>query len=134
MIHYSVGLSRKVVKVVAALGAPLLAILAAGLSNPASAGGGGSLGDQPQIRGSYCDGSDDGLAPSRAGCARIKGYIAAGERFGSNDRIGGFPSPFAPINEPGIADSRSSSGFMIIGAPSSGDRFLPPTSPSDIAR
>ena len=41
------------------------------------------------MRGSYCDESDQDLAPGRAGCARIKGYIAAGERFGSNDRIGG---------------------------------------------
>jgi hypothetical protein len=134
MIHHSVGASRRVARVVAAVGAPLLAMLAASLSNPASAGSGGPLGDQPQIRGSYCDGSDEDLAPGRAGCARIKGYIAAGERFGSGDRIGGRPSPFAPIEGPGIAGSRSSSGFMIIGAPLGGDRILAPTNSGDIAR
>jgi hypothetical protein len=108
-------------------------MLAASLSNPASAGS-GALGGQPQIRGSYCDESDDDLAPGRAGCARIKGYIAAGEHFGSSDRIGGRPNPFAPINDPGIAGSRSSSGLMIIGAPLDGDRLLAPTGSGDIAR
>jgi hypothetical protein len=132
MIHHSVGASRRVARVVAAVSAPLLALLAASLSNPASAGSGGALGDQPQIRGSYCDGSDDDL--SRAGCARIKGYIAAGDHVGSGDRIGGRPSPFAPINDPGIAGARASSGFMIIGAPLGGDRLLAPTSAGDIAR
>jgi hypothetical protein len=134
MIHHSVGASRRVAGVVAAVGAPLLAMLAAGLSNPASAGSGGALWDQPQIRGSYCEGSDDDLAPGRAGCARIKGYIAAGEHFGSGDRIGGSPSPFAPIDDPGITGSRSSSGLMIIGAPLGADRILAPTSAGDIAR
>jgi hypothetical protein len=134
MIHRFVGASRKVHGVVAAVGAPLLAIIAAGLSNPASAGSGGALGPQTQMRGSYCDGSDDDLAPSRAGCARIRGYIAAGERFGSGDRIGGRPNPFAPLDEPGIAGARSSFGLTVIGAPLGGDRFLAPSGSDDIAR
>jgi hypothetical protein len=134
MIHNSVGASRKVAGVVAAVGAPLLAIIAAGLSNPASAGSGGALGPQTQMRGSYCGESDDDLAPSRAGCARITGYIAAGERFGPDVRIGGRSSPFAPLNEPGIAGSRSSSGLTVIGAPLGGDRFLAPSGSGDIAR
>jgi hypothetical protein len=134
MIHHSVGASRKVAGVVAAVGAPLLAIIAAGLSNPASAGSGGALGPQTQMRGSYCGESDDDLAPSRAGCARITGYIAAGERFGPDVRIGGRPSPFAPLDEPGIAGSRSSSGLTVIGAPLGGDRFLAPSGSGDIAR
>jgi hypothetical protein len=134
MIHRSVGASRKVHGVVAAVGAPLLAIIAAGLSNPASAGSAGALGPQTQMRGSYCDGSDEDLAASRAGCARITGYIAAGERFGSDVRIGGRPSPFAPLDEPGIAGSRSSSGLTTIGAPLGGDRFLAPSGSGDIAR
>ena len=134
MIHNSVGASRKVHRVVAAVGAPLLAIIAAGLSNPASAGSGGALGPQSEMRGSYCDGSDEDLAPSRAGCARIKGYITAGERLGSDDRIGGRPSPFAPLAEPGIAGVRSSSGLTVIGAPLGGDRLLAPPGSGDIAR
>jgi hypothetical protein len=134
MIHRSVGASRKVHGVVAAVGAPLLAIIAAGLSNPASAGSGGALGPQTQMRGSYCGEPDDDLAPGRAGCARITGYVAAGERFGSDDRIGGRPSPFAPLDEPGIAGSRLSSGLTVIGAPMGNDRFLAPTGSGDIAR
>jgi hypothetical protein len=134
MIHHSVGASRKVAGVVAVVGAPLLAIIAAGLSNPASAGSGGALGPQTQMRGSYCGESEDDLAPSRAGCARIAGYIAAGERFGPDVRIGGRPSPFAPLDEPGIAGSRSSSGLTVIGAPLGGDRFLAPSGSGDIAR
>jgi hypothetical protein len=86
------------------------------------------------MRGSYCGESDDDLAPSRAGCARITGYIAAGERFGPDVRIGGRPSPFAPLDEPGIAGSRSSSGLTVIGAPLGGDRFLAPSGSGDIAR
>jgi hypothetical protein len=56
------------------------------------------------------------------------------EHFGSSDRIGGRPSPFAPIDDPGIAGSHASSGFMIIGAPLGGDRLLAPTDAGDIAR
>jgi hypothetical protein len=134
MIHRFVGALRKVSGVVAAVGAPLLAIIAIGLSNPASAGSGGELRPLTQMRGSYCGESDDNLAPSRAGCARITGYIAAGERFGSDDRIGGRPSPFAPLDEPGIAGSRSSSDPMIIGDPLGGDRFPASAGSGDIAR
>jgi hypothetical protein len=134
MIHHLAGASRKVAGVVAAVGAPFLAIIAAGLSNPASAGSGGALVPQTQMRGSYCDGSNEDLATSRAGCARITGYIAAGEHFGSDDRIGGRPSPFAPLGGPGIAGARSSSGLTIIGAPLGGDRFFAPSGSGDIAR
>jgi hypothetical protein len=111
----------------------MFAILAVGISTPANAGSGGALGGQPEIRGSYCDGSDEGVAPNRPGCARIKGYIAAGERFGSDDRIGGRPSRFAPINN-GIAGAHSSTGVMIIGAPLGADRFMAPIGSGDIAR
>jgi hypothetical protein len=133
MIHNSIGASRRVAWIVGALSAPLLAVIGGIMPSPASAGGGG-LEPQLQMRGSYCDESDQDLAPGRAGCARIKGYIAAGERFGSDNRIGGRLSPFGALDEPGIAGARSSSGLVIIGAPLGGDRFLPPTSPGDIAR
>jgi hypothetical protein len=85
------------------------------------------------MRGSYCDESDQDLASGRAGCARIKGYIAAGERFGSDERIGGRHDPFAPIDEPAIARNQAS-GLTIVGAPLSGGRFLAPTGAGDIAR
>jgi hypothetical protein len=132
MIHNSIGASQKGARIVRALSALFLAVIGGILPNPASAGNGGGL--EPQLRGSYCDESDQYLAPSRAGCARIKGYIAAGDRFGSDDRIGGRLSPFGPLDEPGIAAARSPSGLVIIGAPLGRDRFFVPTSKGDIAR
>jgi hypothetical protein len=127
MIHYSVGSSRRIARVVGALSAPLLAIIGASLPNVANAG---SAGPDPQstLRGSYCEGPDQDLgAPTRAGCARISGYITAGARSGSDDRIGGRHDLFAPIDN-------QSSGLAIVGTPSSGAGFLSPTSPGDIAR
>ena len=134
MIHHSLGASRRLARIIAAVGGPLLAITAGGLSNPASAGGAPAPDPQPTLRGSYCEGSDQDLAPPiRVGCARISGYIAAGARFGSDERIGGRHDPFGPIDEPAIAGNQAS-GLTIIGAPLSGDRFLAPTSAGDIAR
>jgi hypothetical protein len=134
MIHHSIGASRKVVRVITVVGGPLLALMAGSLSNAASAGGPGAPDSQPGLRGSYCEGSDQDFAPpARGGCARISGYIGAGARFGSEERIGGRTDPFAPLDEPGIAGGRAS-GLTIVGAPLGGDRFLPPDSPGDIAR
>src|ERR1700723_4632411 len=121
MIHHSIGASRRISRTVGALSASLLAVIAGSLPNPASAGGAIGLDPQPPLRGSYCEGSDQDLAPPiRAGCARISGYITAGARFGSDERIGGRPDLFPPIDEPGIPGSRSSSGLTIIGAPLGG--------------
>jgi hypothetical protein len=117
-----------------AFSSPLLAVVGGSLPNTASAGGAIGLDPQPSLRGSYCEGSDQDLAPpTRAGCARISGYITAGARFGSDERIGGRHDPFAPIDEPAIAGNQAS-GLTIVGAPLSGDRFLAPTSSADIAR
>ena len=128
MIHHSIGASRGVARVIGALSAPLLAVIGASLPNAASAGGAIALDSQPPLRGSYCGGSsEDAAAPVRAGCARISGYITAGARVGSDERIGGRHDPFAPIGN-------QASGLTIIGAPLSGDRFLAPTSAGDIAR
>jgi hypothetical protein len=127
MIHNSIGASRRVVWAIAAVSGPLLII---SLSNLASAGGVAAPDPQPTLRGSYCEGSDQDLAPpTRAGCARISGYIAAGARFGSDERIGGRRDPFAPLDGQGGAK-----GLAIVGAPLGGDRILLPTSPGDIAR
>src|SRR5277367_1699410 len=105
MIHRSMGASRRVARIVGALSAPLLAIIAGSLPHPARAGGSAAPDSRPALRGSYCEGSDQDLAPPAraAGCARISGYIAAGARFESYERIGGRPDPFAPIGEPGAA-------------------------------
>ena len=120
---------------IGAFSAPFLAVIVGSLPNPAGAGGAVGLDPQPPLRGSYCEGSDQELAPTtRAGCARISGYITAGARFGSDERIGGRPDLFAPIDEPVIAGSRSSSGLTIIGAPLGGNHFLAPTGSGDIAR
>ena len=134
MIHHSIGASRGVARIVGALSASLLAVIAGSLPNPAGAGGAIGLDPQPPLRGSYCEGSDQDLAPpTRAGCARISGYITAGARFGSDERIGGRHDPFGPIDEPAIAGNQAS-GLTIIGAPLSGDRFLAPTNSADIVR
>jgi hypothetical protein len=134
MIHHSVGPWRKVARVIAAVGGPLWAIIAGSLPNPASAGG-AAPGLQPLQRGSYCEGSDQDLTPPGrgAGCARINGYIAAGARFGSEERIGGRPDLFAPLNEPGIAGGRAS-GFKTVGAPLGEELFFPRLSSDDEAR
>jgi hypothetical protein len=119
MIHNSIGASRKVSRIIGAVSGPLLAISAASLSNPASAGGSALPDPQPALRGSYCAGSAQDLAlPTRAGC---------------DERIGGRSDPFAPIEEPAIAGNQTSS-VTIVGAPTGGGRFLLPASPADIAR
>jgi hypothetical protein len=134
MIPHSIRASRRVARIIGALSAPLLAVIAASLPNPATAGGAIALDPQPPLRGSHCEGSDQDLAPpTRAGCARISGYITAGARFGSDQRIGGRHDPFGPIDVPAIAGNQAS-GLTIVGAPLSGDRFLAPTSSADIAR
>jgi hypothetical protein len=134
MIHHSVGASRKVARIIGAVSAPLLAVIGGSLPNAASAGGTGAPDAQPALRGSYCEGSDQGLTQAaRLGCARISGYIAAGARFGSDERINGRPDPFAPIEEPAIVGGPAS-GFTIVGGPASGERFLVPASPGETAR
>jgi hypothetical protein len=128
MIHHSVATpSCRVTRVIAATSGSLLAIIAGGLSNPASAGS-AAVDLQPPLRGSYCEGSDQDLAPP-VGCARISGYITAGEHFGFDERIGGRSDMFAPPT-----GARSSSGLTIIGPPLGGDGFLPPATPGDTAR
>jgi hypothetical protein len=118
---------------IGAFSAPLFAVIAGSLPNPAIAGSAIAPDPQPPLR-SYCEGSDQDLAPpTRAGCVRISGYITAGARFGSDERIGGRHDPFAPIDEPAIAGNQAS-GLTIVGAPLSGDRLLAPTGSADIAR
>ena len=135
MIHHFIGASRRVARIIGTLSASLLVAMGGSLPNAATAGSAAAPDPQSALRGSYCEGSDQDLAPpTRAGCARISGYITAGARFGSDERIGGRPDLFAPIDEPGIAGSRSSSGLTIIGAPLGGNHFLAPTGSGDIAR
>jgi hypothetical protein len=134
MIHNSMAASRRVARIVGALIACLLAVIVGSLPNMAIAGSAIVPDPQPPLRGSNCGGSnEDAAAPVRAGCARISGYITAGARFGSDERIGGRHDPFAPIGEPAIAGNQAF-GLTIVGAPLSGDRLLAPTSSGDIAR
>ena len=134
MIHHSIGASRTVARIIGALSAPLLLVMGGILPNAASAGGTAVPDPQSALRGSYCEGSDQDLAPPiRAGCARISGYITAGARFGPDERIGGRHDPFAPIDEPAIAGNQAS-GITIVGAPLSADRFLGLTRPGDATR
>jgi hypothetical protein len=126
MILYSIGVSRRLARIVAVLCA--LALMGGSLLNAASAGSPAAPDRQSVLSGSDCVGSNQDLAPpTRAGCARISGYITAGARFGADERIGGRSDPFAPI----AGDQPP--GLTIVSAPFSIDRFLPP-SPADIAR
>jgi len=128
MIHHSVSASRRIARVIAAVGGPLWAIIAG--ANPASAGG-AAPGLEPPLRGAYCDEQD--LASSQAGCARISGYITAGAHFEPDAPIGGRLDLFAPPDGPGIAGA-GVSGFRTIGAPLGRETFSPPLSSSDEAR
>jgi len=129
MIHHSVGASRRIARVIAAVGGPLWAIIAG--ANPASAGG-AAPGLEPPLRGSFCEESEQDLAWSRAGCARISGYITAGAHFEPDEPIGGRANLFAPLDQPGIAGG-GVSGFKRIGAPLGGQPVLPRLSSGDEA-
>jgi len=100
MIHPSVSASRRIARVIAAAGGPLWVIVAG--ANPASAGS-AAPGVEPPLRGSYCEESEQDLARSQAGCARISGYIAAGARLDSDAPVDGRPNLFAPLDGPGMA-------------------------------
>jgi len=130
MIHHSVGVSRRIARVIAAVGGPLWAVVAG--ANPAGAGG-APPGLEPPLRGSYCEESEQGLARSQAGCARISGYITAGAHFEPDEPIGGPANLFAPLDGPGIAGA-GVSGFKTIGAPLEGESLLRPLSSGDQAR
>ena len=47
-------------------------------------------------RGASCGTADKGTA----GCARIRGYIAAGSEFTSGEKVAAAPSPFEPLFAP----------------------------------
>jgi hypothetical protein len=81
----------------------------------------------------HCGGPGQGLGvlDVSADCRRINGYIAAGARFESGERIGAGPDPFAPLGEPGTLGGR---GVTIVGAPLGRDRLLPPSDPGEAAR
>ena len=82
-----------------------------------------------------CDsGQGLGVLKDSGACKRISGYIAAGARFGSDQEIGGRPSPFGRLDAPEFVGSVRASGATIIDAPSGQDRFYLPPGPGDEAR
>ncbi|MGH6798203.1 MAG: hypothetical protein ACREDI_07455, partial [Roseiarcus sp.] len=119
MIHCQLGIRRTVNWAKTFACASILATVMAWLSGQASAGeiDRGALlraGGDPAQCGSRGQGL--GALEDSGDCRRINGYVAAGARFGSADRIDGLPNPFAPLDDPGIAGGRAS-GVMIVGAP-----------------
>lgn len=54
------------------------------------------------------------------GCRRISGYVAAGSQFGSDDGIGGRPSPFGKLDAPEFVGAVRAAGAALIGAPAAG--------------
>jgi hypothetical protein len=110
-----------------------MAIMAGSLSSSAIAGGLAASDGRPPLGESTCEVAGQDVEPP-AGCARIRGYITAGDRFGFGERIGGGADLFAPLEQPGTAGARSSFGVTIIGAPLGGNPVLPPSTAGDEAR
>jgi hypothetical protein len=118
--------------------APLLALLIGGPSGLASAG----EFDRSVFPAATADpapcaghGAGAGVRKGSADYRRISGYIAAGARFGSDDAIGGRPSPFGKLDAPEFVGAVRAAGAALIGAPAAGLHriFLSP-SPGDEAR
>jgi hypothetical protein len=84
----------------------------------------------------HCDARSDqlGVLKDSGDCRRISGYIAAGAGFGSDDQIGGRPSPFGPLGAPEFVGGAHASGVTIIDAPAGQDRFFLPPGLGDEAR
>jgi hypothetical protein len=76
--------------------------------------------------------SGPGVPNGSSVCERISGYIAAGARFGSDERIGR-PAPFAPPDEPGVVMSVRVSGGSLVEAPVGQGRLLLPAGGADEA-
>jgi hypothetical protein len=83
-----------------------------------------------------CDSGGEGLVVLKdsGACKRITGYIAAGARFGTDEQIGGRPSPFGKLEAPEFVGSARSSSATIIDAPGGQERLFLPPGPSDEAR
>ena len=74
---------------------PLAALLAACLIGQASAGGLSPSPDEDSgARQAQCRGG------AAEGCARIRGYIAAGSDVSAAETVGGRPAPFGPPSPP----------------------------------
>jgi hypothetical protein len=113
--------------------APLIAFFLGGPSGPASAGEFDRSTLPAAVAGpASCYGQ--GVVRDSGDCQRINGYIAAGVRFGSDQLIGGRPSPFGALDAPEFVGAARASGVTIIDAPASRDRLFPPPGAGDEAR
>jgi hypothetical protein len=137
MIHRQPGMRRGVEESMRLACAPLLAFLIAGPSELASAGefdrsAFPAATADPAPCGGY--GAGVGVRKGSSDCRRISGYIAAGARFGSDDEIGGRPSPFGSLDAPEFVGGARSSGVTIIDAPGGHERIFLAPGPADEAR
>jgi len=137
MNHRQLGKRRRIKGAARVTCAGLFGFLIGGPSGPASAGEfdrstlPAAVADPAQ-----CD--DEGEGPSllkdSGDCKRISGYVAAGARLGTDERIGGRRSPFGPLDAPEFVGSVRASGATIIYAPAGQGRFFLPPGPGDEAR
>jgi hypothetical protein len=136
MIHPRRGNPPRVKGAASFAYAGLFGFFIGGPSGPASAGE-FDRSTLPAVAGpAQCDSRGDGpsLLKDSGECKRISGYIAAGARFGTDERIGGRRSPFGPLGAPEFVGSVRPSGATIIDAPAGQDRFFMPPGPGDEAR
>jgi hypothetical protein len=71
-------------------------------------------------RGASCETAEKGAA----GCARIRGYIAAGSEFTSGEKVAAAPSPFAPLFAPIVTSVGSAESAAVSLPPRIGAFFL----------
>jgi hypothetical protein len=117
--------------------APLFAFVVGGPLAPATAG----EFDRSTLHGAVaaptqCESRNEGpdALQDSGECSRISGYVTAGARFGPDERIGGLPSPFGPLDAPEFVGSIRPSGAVIVGAPASREPLFLPPAAADEAR
>jgi len=137
MIHRQLGAQRRVKAATGLACASLVAFIFGGPSRPASAGELDRSALPAAAAGqARCDsrGERPGFGKDSSDCNRISGYIAAGARFGTDERIGGRPSPFGPLDAPEFVGGARPSGATVIDAPAGQERFFAPPGPGDDTR
>ena len=135
MIHRQLGSQRRVKGAASFACAALFASLVGGPSGLARAGEverstlPAAVADPGQ-----CDSGGAGALKDSGDCNRISGYVAAGARFGTDEQIGGRPSPFSPLDAPEFVGSVRRFGATIFVAPAGQNRLFLPPGASDEAR
>ena len=117
---------------------PLVAILLGGPSGLAGAGEfDRSTFPAAVAYPARCDGRNErlGVLKDSGDCKRIRGYVAAGARFGPATQNGALPTPLGPLDAPEFVGALKAAGAALIAAPAAGlDRIFLPSSGAGEAR